>query len=75
MDFSDGRRWFVIGLENTTESKEDIEYAPAELIESSIFFHLHEDLKKSGYSTNVTDKFEVSPSSKVIRKNPGWSVD
>ena len=48
----------------TPESKEDIEYAPADL-ESSIFFHTRGFEK--GYSTNVT-KFEVSPSSKVIRK-------
>ena len=68
MDFSDGRRWFVIGIENTTASERDIEYAPYELIQSSIFFHLHGELERDGYSTNVTDIFEVSSSSKVIRK-------
>ena len=75
MDFSDGRRWFVIGVENTTESKEDIECAHHTYLEGSIFFHLHPDCKERGMSTNVTDIFEISQSSKVIRRNPAWSVD
>lgn len=68
MDFSDGRRWFVIGVENTTESKEDIESAHNTDLEGSIFFHLHPDCVKRGMSTNVTDIFEISESSKVIRR-------
>ena len=74
MDFSDGRRWFVIGVENTTESTVDIKYADHTDLEGSIFFDLHPDCVKEGMSTNVTDIYEISQSSKVIRKKQPQSA-